>query len=983
MYKQIILPGWMMGLAWISIGICAGLLAGCVSLPAGYTQTAQVDVTNTPIPQIDSGGHGSLIRDIAFTKDGRYLVSAGDDKLVRVWDVNSGKTVRTIRGQINQGDEGKIYAMALSPDNRYLAVGGWMKVPGKSGHKIRLYDFASGKLLALLKGHTNVVNALAFSADSRWLVSGQGGSSNQIAIVWDIHKRQQHQILPGHTDPIYAVAFTPDNQRVVTGSNDHTLKLWQRTSGKLIKTLDGHEDDVSAIAVTPAGEILSGGNDHSIRRWDGRTGESRGVLVADQGTHIGSLSVSADGRYVLAGVTRGSNTHLYRLSDGQRMQRYQGHDNAVLATAFSPNGRLAATAGGNDRSIHLWDINTGQLEKRLAGDGKAIWAVGFSADGQKLAWGKTYDYQSIHKRGPLEYQLQLPSPTQPLTSPQKLTDSSDFLRAQPQHGQRRLNDSPSAQWGYSGILEITANGSLINKIERDSTDGYRHRAYTFTPNGKQIISGGSNGALTLYDQDGDKQGDFVGHTGDIWSVAVSPDGRLLASGSADQTVRLWRIKTRELLLSVFQAEDGEWVAWTPQGYYASSVNGDQMIGWQINRGVDKAADYANAAQLRKHFYRPDIVDNTIRLGSAKKATAQAANTDFVLADLLRKPLPKFRIVAIEPVKTEANPRLRIRLKPENRIEDYRVLINGVQISNVTSRMTQDQEHPEENLIEVAIPGLNKAQPQVEVQIVAKNPTGEFKQVQTINLPQHLFPWHIAQQGDLYLVAVGVSDYEQNGLASDLNFAAKDALAFYQRMQAQAGKDYRKFHGVLLSDDHGEAPSAANIMDALALFEDATEQDTVMLFLAGHGRNERERYYFLPRDAQNRQNRLRRSSVIDWIRLQTAMTASKGRRILLLDTCHAANAFNQKQIKTAANENIFVIAATPGNRTAEELEHLRHGVFTYALLKALSENGDVNQDGEIRLHELRYRLTETMEYETQGRQTPVLHGPLRNFVFARL
>jgi WD40 repeat protein len=124
-----------------------------------------------PILQIDPGGHKALIRDIIFTPDGRSLVSASDDKLIRVWNLKTGRTERTLRGQIGEGSEGKIFAMALSPDGRWLAAGGFMGVFGDE--PIRLYNFHTGKLVALLSGHTNVVLSLAFSPDSRYLVSGR------------------------------------------------------------------------------------------------------------------------------------------------------------------------------------------------------------------------------------------------------------------------------------------------------------------------------------------------------------------------------------------------------------------------------------------------------------------------------------------------------------------------------------------------------------------------------------------------------------------------------------------------------------------------------------------------------------------------------------------------------------------------------------------------------------------------------------------
>src|SRR5207249_2165927 len=111
---------------------------------------------------------------------------------------------------------------------------------------------------------------------------------------------------------------------------------------------------------------------------------------------------------------------------------------------------------------------------------------------------------------------------------------------------------------------------------------YQYRSYSFTPDGQAIISGGDGGVLIAYDLKGQRLGNFVGHEGDVWAVTPSPDGRLLVSGSADQTVRLWNLKTRELFVTLFRGTDGEWVMWTPQGYYTGSPGADKIVGWQIN-----------------------------------------------------------------------------------------------------------------------------------------------------------------------------------------------------------------------------------------------------------------------------------------------------------------------------------------------------------------------------------------------------------------
>lgn len=303
-------------------------------------------------------------------------------------------------------------------------------------------------------------------------------------------------------------------------------------------------------------------------------------------------------------------------------------------------------------------------------------------------------------------------------------------------------------------MEIRTNGKLKASIKRGSSNGYAHRAYTFTPNGKQIISGGGNGVLAVYNAQGKQQGQFIGHTGDIWAVAVSPNGRTLISGSADQTLRLWRIKTQELLLTLFTGNKGEWVAWTPQGYYSASTKGDQLIGWQINRGANQAADYASAQQLRRHFYRPDIIDNTLRLGSARQAVAQASNTEFQLADLLKKGLPpQFTLHQPRNGATVRQQQQKIILSfsQKTKADSLEAYVNGVQVLSrgkmalpTPNRLHQASQRSLTLPLKV---GKNA------IRIVAHNRVGQSE--------RHFILYYkgreSAQKGRLFLVAIGVSD----------------------------------------------------------------------------------------------------------------------------------------------------------------------------------------------------------------------------------
>jgi WD40 repeat protein len=799
------------------------------------------ETTAPPILQIDPGGHKALILDVAFTPDGRYLVSAGQDKVIRVWDIETGETVRMFRGQIGAGSEGKIYAMALSPDGRWLAVGGLLAGIREEKTAIRLYNFASGQLVALLKGHTNVVLSLAFSPDSRFLVSG---SSDSNARLWDLASKvsalggakatvlNAKHTLTGHTDDIYAVAFTPDSQRVVTGSDDHTLRLWQVADGKLLATLTGHTDKVYSVAISPQdGTIASGSLDYTIRLWEGQTGRLIKTL-ANQGTQVGSLSFSPDGRYLISGVgSAPHHCHVWSIPDGQEIVTYRGHDNVVIATAISPDGRWVATGGGNHQEIHLWSLREGQLKQRFRGVGASTWAVGFSADGRELAWGNTSDYQKANHRGPLEYYLALPKANaldaNALVPRQLTKEGQRFLRAQEVHGDWTLSHRAGGHYGYQdAIIDIRHHNRTVASIERGSTDGDAHRSYTFTPNGQRIISGGNYGILTAYNREGKKLGDYVGHTGDVWAVAVSPDGQLLVSGSADQTVRLWNVDSRENLLTLFHGNNGEWVAWTPTGHYTASPNGDEMVGWHINRGVDRAADYVKAAQLREYFYRPDIVANAIRWRDVSRAVAHAGGTPFQLAQLNVTKAPDFNIIAPPNHSTTRRAQLEVKLsfvdtgEPLDTLQAY---VNGGLIDNLKKWALPQRRNSFEKTVTLPLrPGTN------QIKIIAKN---RLNLISEQTLQVKLVNPAAEQAGTLYLVAVGVSRYQDQ--ARNLRFAATDAQAFHQLMLAQQGKRYRQVKHRLLADDTTR-PTAANIKQALELFQQAEPQDTVVLFLSGHG-----------------------------------------------------------------------------------------------------------------------------------------------------
>jgi WD40 repeat protein len=942
---------------------------------------------------LDTGGHMSKVWKVIVTPDGKQIISSSDDKVVRVWDIASGKTVRTIRGQVGPGSDGKLYAIALSPNGKWLAVGGWthQQCAGRCG-EVRLHDFATGKLVGLFKGHTNVVFGLAFSPDSKKLASGSG---DMTAAIWEVETQKLLYMLRGHNAEVYAVGFTPDGQRVVTGSFDQTLKLWSVADGREIAPMVGHRDKVFALAVSPVdGTIASAGYDRTVRLWDGKTGQFLRI-VGNQQTIIGTVSFSPDGKFILTGTggTADFNCHVWDVATGAETVTYKGHDNIVIASAIGPDGRMAVTGGGNSSQIQVWDLLTGRTEKVLTGTGAPGWAVGFSPDGKRIGWGsKGKVGWTINDRADLTMQVRLPAGGTGLGRPEPLdpTDAKSFVRASATYGNLSLSHRPGGVYGNDAILDLKRDNQNVASITRGSTDGYDHRSYAFMPDGKSFVSGGLGGELAAFDLTGKKLGNFIGHESDVWAVTPSPDGRLLVSGSHDQTIRLWNVKTFELIATLFPGSDGEWVMWTPQGYYTSSPNGDRIVGWQINKGDVQAADYVTASQLRNTFYRPEIIEASLDRGSANTAIAQATTraAGFKLGDLVKRPPPKLQVAGPnqgnETMRGRAAITLALAETRDDPVKAFDVFVNDVKVTADAKRQGGD--------VSFDIPlgqGNNR------VRVVARS-TSDLLGEASLEIIQN-GEGVLDKRDHLFIIAVGVDKYPNmpascgatKDLNCDLSYAGADAKAFAETIEAQMGSQHQHIVKRVLFNGAGGSlePTRENIENTFDMLLEAKDNDTVAVFIAGHGYNDpRSGYQFLPSNVRpGDSGNWASSSIIKWATLETAIQAAKGRRLLFVDTCRSGSAYNARLIKDASDGGIVAFSATNMQQDALELPNLGHGVFTSVLVRGLKGAADIAQEREVRVFDLGAFLEREVRKMTNGRQTPDFYKKpgAENFVLVRI
>lgn len=466
------------------------------------------------------------------------LASGSADGTIKLWEISSGQCYQTI-----QGHDDEVCSVAFSPDGQTLASGG-------EDCSIKLWSVSSGQHLKTLQGHDKGVKFVTFSPDSG--AQATLGASGDILVssscdrtikLWSVSDGNCQKTLKGHAETVSAVAVSPPVEiysyipLLVSGSMDRTVKLWDISNGECCKTLQGYGSGVFAVAFSPDGQTLaSGGSDRTIRLWDALSGECSQTLQGHTNAIL-SLAFSCDNRLLASGSLDGT-VRLWDVATGRYLKRLQENTKHILAVAFSPDGQTLASSCF-DQKIRLWDVRTGQCLKTWQEDAYSIYAIAFSPDGQTLAVSldgtvKLWDVTTGQCR-------------QSLQTDTKLVFCVAF--------------SPDGQILASGSSDRTirlwdvSTGQCVKLLE-GHTDRVLCIAFSPIPPtprtvrgaGGILASGGDDGTIRLWDVSSG-QCRQVGscHSRGVFSVSFSPQGTMLASGSKDETIKLWDVSTGECL----------------------------------------------------------------------------------------------------------------------------------------------------------------------------------------------------------------------------------------------------------------------------------------------------------------------------------------------------------------------------------------------------------------------------------------------------
>jgi WD40 repeat protein len=975
---------------YIGLYIIFTLLVSCTSTDVVLKNRSIIpeNFSTEAFLRTENGNHAAKITRIGIDAKEKYLVSAGEDKTIRVWDIEDGSFGRSagiylnrvIRPPIAGGKEGRLNAIAISPDASIVVASGWTGKWESGKPHIYVFETQTGKMIQSYEVEEQVFH-LAFSDNGQYLAATLEGSNRGVGFV--LYKINNNQL-----------------EKIQKGSDYNSDSYWATFYKK---------GSAQYLAVSCF--------DGKIRIYSvsGNSLNNERIIATENGSKPYSIAISSDSEELAVGYSDTPNIDVYSLKNYQYLfsPSSSGISNrdSIGKVAYSGNKLFA---GGNFENaqgqvlLRIWqDKGKGSFTDIPISEETVMHLIPSSLGNLWVASADPFIGKIQNDR--ISFSL----------LPQKANFSHQFDNFAISHDAKEIRfsynpkDSTKYYFNLTGkSLELAGNSSnlktpFFNNLPNDKwsdkekpyiyreiklREGEISRSLAFHPDTNNFALG-TEWNIYYTDKTTGINKWKIPIPSVAWVVNISGDGKYVVAALGDGTIRWYKTENGEELIAFFPHPDKKrWAIWTPQGFYDCSVDGEEFVGWHVNNAKDKEADFFPIARFRDAYFRPDILSKVLGKESVAVAMKEAdkENGDMGVTmksgDIYLKSSGT-KVEILNPAHKTPYTKGFVKFKIAITVTDKKDIQSITVIANETKKIySEDAENlnikstGEQNRYEIDFKApIDIKHAKIIVSVTTKYSEGTSE------------PIHIYEEGtisnqdlikpNLYLLSIGVGKFKllekikkKNDKFEELKYTQNDVKDFTEIM---AGNPfYNKINSEKL-----ENQSREEIIQKLHTFFSKAEQDDIsIVFLSGHGsRDPIGHYYFLPNDYDPEKIF---ATAIPGIDILVALSKIKGKVILFLDTCYSGNLADENLthfINTSRSPSKRVIVFSSSSAIEQSVEFDGNGLFTKALKNGLMcSKAEKDINGNISLTALKmFILKEVPELmamkKISHKQSPIIAG----------
>lgn len=876
---------------------------------------------------------------LSFSADGNLMAVGEDNKTATVYATNTWNTVYTLKP--TEGSCGGCGTLVrFSTDNKFLF---------KLAHndKLTQYDLKTGKLLKTYGETVDDLRALLVSKDGQHVIS----VADSMLINWSVSSNQITSFKLPFYETINDLVYSTDETEFIAASGNMTAFALMPATGDITRTYKGtlQAQDKGGITYNAdeywqsyiarylhlKNKLLLTKDDknfitgktslHAIQ-WDISTGAPNKLYEGHTKAVI-CMSQSADGT-ILATADAAGEVLLWNTKTGVLLTKIKAHREPIFDVSVSNDGKSVATASW-DTGINIYDVETGALISEMYLRENACYSLSFTPNGLYIISGR------LNK----SLELREPDSKKVVLTFMGHTDvvSSIAFGVDPKH-------ALTASWdGTARIWDVTT-GLMVQKFK--GSKGMLHAAI-YSADGKKVITGGGDRIIRVWDvESGTVVKTLLGHQAEVTSLSLSKDGKMLVSYSTDGVVKCWNLVTGLEFYEHVHISSREWMARTPQGYFSATEQARADIHFVKGMEVYSVDQFFQ-------YYRPDLIKR-IFLNRGASPTGME-NEKGVNEKLHSLPPPTVKIACI-PSADGLHTSINIKVIDEGGgLEELRLSHNGKNMATQfdVSKLSRGIGN---SYVYTLVTPLVKGSNQFSAVGVSTS------KIESATAITSIYSETAVSDAVCHVFVIGIDTYKNTSYK--LNYARADAATFATTLQKHGSKLYKKVEIHALYD---EQATRQRVLDTLkSLSTRISINDVFIFYYAGHGAMVDESFFFIPTECTS-MYQATASNALSAESMQAGFKNIKAlKQIIIMDACQSGGSVEVLAMRGANEEKAFaqlsrgagihVMASAGSEQNAKEIVELKHGLFTYVLLQAITGAADgAPKDGKVTIYELKSYL----------------------------